>query len=74
MPKRLELLHEMGPAATLIALLVNPTNPAYVESLSRDVHAAARALALQIHVLHASTDRDFETVSQPWSDCAQARS
>jgi putative tryptophan/tyrosine transport system substrate-binding protein len=61
-PKRLELLHETVPTATIIALLVNPTNPAYVESLSRDVQAAARALALQIHVLHASTERDFETV------------
>jgi len=61
-PKRLELLHEMVPTATIIALLVNPTNPAYAESLSRDVQAAARALALQIHVLHASTERDFETV------------
>src|SRR6266487_1632552 len=61
-PKRLELLHEMVPTATIIALLVNPTNPAFAESLSRDVQAAARALALQIHVLHASTERDFETV------------
>ena len=60
--KRLELLHEMVPTATIIALLVNPTNPAFAESLSRDVQAAARALALQIHVLHASTERDFETV------------
>src|SRR5216684_2704777 len=46
--KRLELLHEMVPTATIIALLVNPTNPAYAEGLSRDVQAAARALALQI--------------------------
>src|SRR5262249_21489416 len=52
----------MVPTATIIALLVNPTNPAFAESLSRDVQAAARALALQIHVLHASTERDFETV------------
>jgi putative tryptophan/tyrosine transport system substrate-binding protein len=59
-PKRLELLHEMVPTATIIALLVNPTNPAFAESL--DVQAAARALALQIHVLHASTEGDFETV------------
>src|SRR5437667_851971 len=60
--KRLELIHEMVPTATIIALLVNPTNPAFAEGLSKDVQAAARALALQIHVLHASTERDFETV------------
>jgi putative ABC transport system substrate-binding protein len=61
MPKRLELLREMVPLATVIALLVNPANP-IAESLSRDVQAAARTLGLQIHVLHASTVRDFDPV------------
>ena len=42
-------------------MLVNPTNP-IAESLSRDVQAAARTLGLQLHVLHASTERDFDTV------------
>ena len=60
-PKRLELLHELVPTATIIALLVNPTNP-NAETLSRDVQAAARTLGLQLHVLHASTERDFDTV------------
>jgi putative tryptophan/tyrosine transport system substrate-binding protein len=60
-PKRLELLHELVPRATSIALLVNQTNP-NAESLSRDVEAAARSLGQQLHVLHASTERDFETV------------
>ena len=60
-PKRLELLHELVPTATVIALLVNPTNPS-AEALSRDLQAAARALGLQLHVLHASTERDFDTV------------
>jgi len=60
-PKRLELLHELVPRATSIALLVNPTNP-NAESLSRDVEAAARRLGQQLHVLHASTERDFGTV------------
>ncbi len=61
-PKRLELLHELLPTATTIALLVNPTNPAFAETLSRDVQAAARTLGLQVPVLRASTERDFETV------------
>ena len=61
-PKRLELLHELVPTATLIALLVNPTNPTSAETQSRDMQAAARILGVQLHVLHASTERDFETV------------
>src|SRR5438105_7124113 len=48
-PKRLELLHELVPAATLIALLVNPTNP-NSEPQSNNMQAAARALGLQLHV------------------------
>jgi putative ABC transport system substrate-binding protein len=59
--KRLELLHELVPAATIIALLVNPGNP-NAETLSRDAQAAARALGLQLHVLHAGTERDFDPV------------
>jgi ABC-type uncharacterized transport system substrate-binding protein len=61
MPKRLELAHELLPTATLIAVLVNPTN-AVIEIQLRDLQAAARSLGLQLHVLHASNDRDFETV------------
>ena len=60
-PKRLELLHELVPAATIVALLVNPTN-ANAEPLSGDLQAAARTLGLQLHVLHASAERDFDTV------------
>jgi putative ABC transport system substrate-binding protein len=60
-PKRLEVLHELVPRATLIAVLVNPTNPAIAEPTARDVQAAARILGLQIQVLPASTERDFET-------------
>ncbi len=60
-PKRLELLHELVPTVAIIALLVNPTNPNAV-TLSRDLEAAARTLGLQLHVLHASTERDFDTV------------
>jgi putative tryptophan/tyrosine transport system substrate-binding protein len=58
--KRLELLHEIVPKATIIALLVNPTNPPLAETLSRDAQAAARTLGLQIHVLQASTEREID--------------
>jgi putative ABC transport system substrate-binding protein len=61
-PKRLELLHELVPTASVIALLVNPTNPGLAETLSRDLQAAARTLGLQLHVLHSSTDRDIDTI------------
>jgi putative ABC transport system substrate-binding protein len=60
-PKRLELLHELMPTATVVALLVNPTN-ASSEAISRDLQAAARALGLQLYVLHASAERDFDAV------------
>jgi putative ABC transport system substrate-binding protein len=61
MPKRLELAHELVPAATTIALLVNPTNPNTATQL-RDLQAAARTLGLQLHVLHASNERDFDPI------------
>jgi putative ABC transport system substrate-binding protein len=64
-PKRLELLHEMVPTATIIALLVNPTSPNLAEAQARDLQTAARTLGLQIHVLHASTDRDFDSAGLP---------
>jgi putative ABC transport system substrate-binding protein len=60
-PKRLELAHELAPTATIIAVLVNPTHPR-TETLLRDLQAAARTLGLQLHVLHASTERDFDAV------------
>jgi putative ABC transport system substrate-binding protein len=60
-PKHLEVLHELVPAAKIIALLVNPTNPA-AETISRDAQAAAQTIGLELHVLRVSTERDFETV------------
>jgi ABC-type uncharacterized transport system substrate-binding protein len=60
-PKRLELAHELVPTATTIALLVNRTSP-NTEPQVKDLQAAARKLGLQLHVLHASIDRDFDTV------------
>ena len=61
MPKRLELAHELVPTATFIAVLANPTNP-NTETQLRDLQSAARSLAVRLHVLHASTERDFDTV------------
>jgi putative ABC transport system substrate-binding protein len=61
-PKRLELLHELLPKVTIIAVLVDPTSPALAEPFVRDLQAAARTLGLQLHVLHASTERDFGMV------------
>jgi putative tryptophan/tyrosine transport system substrate-binding protein len=59
--KRLELLRELLPAATVVALLVNPTNP-NAETLSRELQAAGRTLGQQIHVLRASSEHELETV------------
>jgi putative ABC transport system substrate-binding protein len=58
-PKRLELAHELIPAARVIALLVNPTNPIALPIL-KDSQAAARILGLQLHVVHASNEADFD--------------
>ena len=60
--KKLELLRELLPAATIIAVLVNPSAPAITEQFMRALQAAAPALGMQLHVLHASTDRDLDTV------------
>jgi putative ABC transport system substrate-binding protein len=61
-PRQLELLHELVPTATGIALLVNPINRTLTERLVRDTQAAASKLGLQLHVLHASSERDFDAV------------
>jgi putative ABC transport system substrate-binding protein len=62
MPKRLELLHELLPTATAIALLVNPTNPALAEVVLRASRAAIQTLGLDLHVLNASAESDFDAV------------
>ncbi len=58
--KRLELLRELVPAATRVAVLVNPANAANTETTLRDVEPAARAMGLQIQVLNASTSREID--------------
>jgi putative ABC transport system substrate-binding protein len=57
--KRLELLREVVPAATRVAVLVNPTNALTTESTLRDVQSAARAMGLQIQVVNASTSHEI---------------
>jgi putative ABC transport system substrate-binding protein len=58
--KRLELIRELAPTTSVIALLVNPANLA-AQAEIKAIQAAARALAVQIHILYASTDRDFDS-------------
>ena len=60
-PKRVELLHEAIPAATIVGALVNPASR-NAEFLSRDLRAAARILGLELHVLNAVTEGDFDSV------------
>jgi putative ABC transport system substrate-binding protein len=66
-PKRLQILHELVPAANVVALLVNPTNT-NAESQARDFQVAARALGLQLHVVKASTDCEIDIVLASLAD------
>jgi putative tryptophan/tyrosine transport system substrate-binding protein len=60
-PKELELLRELVPSASVVAALVNPSNP-LTQILSRTLLAAARKLDLELHMLFASADPDFESI------------
>jgi putative ABC transport system substrate-binding protein len=60
MPKRVELLSELVPQATLIALLVNPSNPIIIEPLIRDTQEAARTRGMRLHVLRAGTESEID--------------
>jgi putative ABC transport system substrate-binding protein len=66
--KRLELLHEVVPKASIIGLLVNQVDPRVADTNIADMQAASRSLALQIHVLNASSsdeiDEAFATLAQ----------
>ena len=61
-PKQLEALHELLPTARAIALLVNPAHPATSDVESRAALAAAHALGLDLHVLNASSETDFDKI------------
>jgi ABC-type uncharacterized transport system substrate-binding protein len=58
--KRLELLREMLPRASRIAVLVNPPNTVNTQTTLREVEAAARAMGLQIQIFNASTSREID--------------
>jgi putative ABC transport system substrate-binding protein len=57
--KRLGLLRDMVPAATVIAALINPSNPP-AESQSQNILEAARSLGLQVRFLYASTEHEID--------------
>jgi putative tryptophan/tyrosine transport system substrate-binding protein len=59
-PKRLELMHELIPAASLFGFLVNPTNPANAQASIKLMKEAADALGLELKVLNASKEDDFD--------------
>jgi putative ABC transport system substrate-binding protein len=61
-PKRLQLLHEVVPSAKVMALLVNPANSTVAETQSREAFSVAPTLGVDLHVLHASTERDLDAV------------
>jgi putative tryptophan/tyrosine transport system substrate-binding protein len=70
-PKRLGLLHEMVPKATTIAVLVNPKFRKEAESQLRDVQEAAASLDVQLVVVRANAESDFDAA---FSTVVQQRS
>jgi putative tryptophan/tyrosine transport system substrate-binding protein len=60
--KGLELLHELIPAGRVVGLLVNPNNPAVAEPQEKEVLRAARTFGLEVHVLNAGAEREFDGV------------
>ena len=58
-PKRLELMYELVPTATIMTVLVNPAYPS-AEIQSRGMQAAAHTLGVQLHILRASNERDID--------------
>jgi putative ABC transport system substrate-binding protein len=61
-PKLLQLLREVVPNAKALALLVNPANPTIAETESREAELAAQSLGVDLRILHARTERDFDAV------------
>jgi putative ABC transport system substrate-binding protein len=71
--KRLELLHELVPTATIAALLVNPTSTALAETITRELKAAARTLGLEFYVLMRAANAKLIRRSPPCYNSGPAR-
>jgi putative ABC transport system substrate-binding protein len=65
--KRLGLLHELVPGATVVAVLINPSQPV-APTQADEVTGAARLLGIKLHVVHAGSERDLETA---FASCVQ---
>jgi putative tryptophan/tyrosine transport system substrate-binding protein len=63
-PKRLEVMHELLPSVAKMALLINPTMPALAEPVLRSTSAAAQAMGINLQVLHAISEHDFDSAFQ----------
>jgi putative ABC transport system substrate-binding protein len=68
--KRLELLHELVPAAVRVALLINPTDATNAETTMKGVEAAARTIGLQIKIVKATTAGEIDAA---FADFARER-
>ena len=71
--KQLELLRELVPAATRVAVLVDPTNVSVTESILREVELVARATGLKIQVLRASTSAEIDAAFAVFTSSASER-
>jgi putative ABC transport system substrate-binding protein len=69
-PKRVQLLADLVPTAHVVGLLVNPTSPYQAETQSSGALSAAHTLGLELHILNASAESDFDTV---FADLARLR-
>jgi putative ABC transport system substrate-binding protein len=61
-PKRLELLRELVPAMTRVAVFVNPGNPARAELHAREAETAGRAMGLHIQIFNAGSSGDIDAI------------
>jgi ABC-type uncharacterized transport system substrate-binding protein len=59
-PKHLEVLHEVVPAAKVIGALVNPANRQSADAMSQDAQAAADRIGLKLHIVNVTSEADFE--------------
>jgi putative ABC transport system substrate-binding protein len=71
-PKRLELLHALAPTAKTFGVLVNPSDSSRADIISKEMQSAAQSLGLQLHILQASTDSEFDAVFKSLSQLQAA--